>query len=40
MTGRVAIAETEIQAPPSKVWRALTDPDQIRMYMFGSRVDT
>jgi uncharacterized protein YndB with AHSA1/START domain len=40
MTGRVATAETEIHAPPSKVWRALTDPDQIQKYMFGSRVET
>ena len=40
MTGRVATAETEIDAPRSKVWRALTDPDQIQKYMFGSRVET
>ena len=40
MTGRVATAEAEIAAPPSKVWRALTDPDQIEKYMFGSRVET
>jgi uncharacterized protein YndB with AHSA1/START domain len=40
MTGRVATAEAEIDAPPSKVWRALTDPDQIQRYMFGSRVET
>ena len=40
MTGRVATAEAEIQAPRSKVWRALTDPDQIEKYMFGSRVET
>ena len=40
MTGRVATAETEIHAPRSKVWKALTDPDQIQKYMFGSRVDT
>ena len=40
MTGRVAIAETDIRAPRSKVWRALTDPDEIEKYMFGSRVET
>lgn len=40
MAGRVAVAEAEIDAPPSKVWRALTDPDEIQKYMFGSRVET
>ena len=40
MTGRVATAETEIRAPRTKVWRALTDPEQIQKYMFGSRVET
>ena len=40
MKGHVATAETEIQAPRSKVWRALTDPAQIQQYMFGSKVET
>ena len=40
MTGRVVTAEAAIDAPRSKVWRALTDPDQIEKYMFGSRVET
>lgn len=40
MTGHVATAETDIEAPRSEVWRALTDPDQIQKYMFGSRVET
>ncbi len=40
MTGYVAQAETEIAAPPARVWRALTDPDEIEQYMFGSRVET
>jgi uncharacterized protein YndB with AHSA1/START domain len=40
MTGRVATVETDIRAPRSKVWRALTDPDEIEKYMFGSRVET
>jgi uncharacterized protein YndB with AHSA1/START domain len=36
----VATAETEIDAPPTKVWAALTDPEQIKEYMFGSQVET
>ena len=40
MTGYVAKAETEIEAPVARVWRALTDPDEIEQYMFGSRVET
>jgi uncharacterized protein YndB with AHSA1/START domain len=40
MTGHVATAEADIRAPRSTVWRALTDPDQIQKYMFGSRVET
>ncbi len=40
MAGLVAIAETDIAAPPSRVWTALTDPEQIKRYMFGSHVDT
>jgi uncharacterized protein YndB with AHSA1/START domain len=40
MTGRIATAATDIHAPRSKVWRALTDPDQIQKYMFGSTVET
>lgn len=40
MTGKVATTETDIDAPRSKVWQALTDPDQIQKYMVGSRVET
>ena len=40
MTGQIAIAETDIHAARSKVWHALTDPDEIRKYMFGSKVET
>lgn len=40
MAGHVATAEADIRAPRSAVWRALTDPDQIQKYMFGSRVET
>jgi uncharacterized protein YndB with AHSA1/START domain len=40
MADHVATAETEIDASPEQVWSALTDPDQIRKYMFGSQVET
>jgi uncharacterized protein YndB with AHSA1/START domain len=40
MTGHIARAETEIDAPADRVWKALTDADEIEKYMFGSRVDT
>jgi uncharacterized protein YndB with AHSA1/START domain len=36
----VAVAETEIDAPPERVWTALTNPKQIEKYMFGSKVET
>jgi uncharacterized protein YndB with AHSA1/START domain len=40
MADYVATAETEIDAPRDKVWTALTDPQQIKEYMFGSEVVT
>lgn len=40
MADYVATAEAEISASPAQVWTALTDPDQIEKYMFGSRVET
>ena len=40
MTGYMANVETEIAAPTGRVWAALTDPDEIEKYMFGSRVVT
>jgi uncharacterized protein YndB with AHSA1/START domain len=40
MADFVATAETEIEAPPKRVWTALTDPDEIEKYMFGSHVVT
>ena len=40
MADHVATAETEIDASPDQVWDALTDPDQIKKYMFGSQVET
>jgi len=40
MNGIVATARIDIEAPASRVWTALTEPDQIAAYMFGSRVET
>ena len=40
MADFVATAQTEIEAPPKRVWTALTDPDEIEKYMFGSHVVT
>jgi uncharacterized protein YndB with AHSA1/START domain len=36
----VATAAVEISASRERVWTALTDPEQIEQYMFGSRVET
>jgi uncharacterized protein YndB with AHSA1/START domain len=40
MSGIVATAQTDIAASPTRVWAALTDPEQIKKYMFGSQVET
>jgi uncharacterized protein YndB with AHSA1/START domain len=40
MNGIVATAKIDIAAPAEKVWAALTEPDQIAAYMFGSQVET
>ncbi len=40
MAGLVATAETQIDAAPETVWHALTDPEAIRQYMFGTAVET
>ncbi|HEY6688759.1 MAG TPA: SRPBCC family protein [Propionibacteriaceae bacterium] len=40
MSGHVVTAQCEIDAPPEKVWQALTDPQLIKKYMFGSEVRT
>ncbi len=40
MNGIVATARIDIEAPATRVWAALTEPDQIASYMFGSRVET
>ena len=40
MAGLVASAEVDVEAPAERVWDALTDPAQIKEYMFGSQVET
>jgi len=40
MGDHVAIATIEIDASPGDVWTALTEPEQIEKYMFGSHVVT
>ncbi|MGH3667350.1 MAG: SRPBCC domain-containing protein [Acidimicrobiia bacterium] len=40
MDDHLATAETEISATPAQVWTALTDPEQIQKYMFGTHVET
>jgi uncharacterized protein YndB with AHSA1/START domain len=40
MTGQTVSASVEISASPGQVWNALTDPDLIRQYFFGTQVDT
>jgi uncharacterized protein YndB with AHSA1/START domain len=40
MADHVATAEIEIDASRDQVWAALTDPEQIKEYMFGSQVVT
>lgn len=39
-TNLIANASIAINAPKAKVWDALTDPAQIRKYMFGTNVFT
>lgn len=36
----VAKAQVLIEAPPEKVWEALTDPEHIRQYLHGTEVTT
>ena len=38
--GFIATATVDVAASPQEVWRALTDPDLIQRYFFGSRVNT
>jgi uncharacterized protein YndB with AHSA1/START domain len=40
MAGFVATAQTDVSATPERVWTALTEPDQIAEYMYGSKVET
>ena len=37
-TNNIAKAETTIEAPADKVWNALTNPETIKKYMFGTTV--
>lgn len=38
MSGRVATAKISIAAPVTKVWEALTNPELIKEYLYGSEV--
>ena len=40
MAGFTASAQTQVDAPPSRVWSALTDPAEIATYMEGALVET
>ena|ERR1700737_3124164 len=40
MTNIVAKAEITVEAPVGQVWKALTDPDTIAKYFFGTHVET
>ncbi|MFL6100287.1 MAG: SRPBCC domain-containing protein [Actinomycetales bacterium] len=40
MAGIVATAEVDVAAPPEAVWAALTDPEQVKQYMFGTELET
>jgi uncharacterized protein YndB with AHSA1/START domain len=40
MAGFVATAEVRIAAPGERVWSALTEPDQVRGWMFGTTLET
>ena len=40
MSGQTVTAQVEVSATPLEVWRALTDPELIREYFFGTRVET
>lgn len=40
MANLTATAEVDVDAPVTRVWAALTDPDIIRRYFFGTNVET
>jgi len=40
MIGLIARQSVFIKAPPERVWRALTDPEMIRQYLFGTDAES
>ena len=40
MSGQTVTASVDISASPEQVWHALTDPELIRQYFFGTTVET
>lgn len=40
MSAQTVTASVEISASPAQVWNALTDPELIRQYFFGTEVET
>lgn len=40
MKGHVATARVQVEAVAERVWEALTDPEQVKEYMFGAEVDS
>jgi uncharacterized protein YndB with AHSA1/START domain len=40
MTGYLAIAEIDVDAPAAKVWDVLTDPEKLKELWFGAEVRT
>ncbi|MEP6478016.1 MAG: SRPBCC domain-containing protein [Rhodoglobus sp.] len=40
MTDHIASSEITVSVPPSRVWNALTDPKQVKQFMFGTDLIT
>jgi uncharacterized protein YndB with AHSA1/START domain len=40
MAGHVATAEIDVDAPPERVWQALTDAALLKQYYFGADVES